>query len=621
MKILPTLLALTLAVPALAQKTRTLTLTVDVTDCPRRLLHAHESVAAEPGPLTLRYPKWIPGEHGPNGPIIDVAGLEMRANGKPVAWTRDDVDLYAFHLTVPPGAKSVEVSFDFLAPGEREGYSAGGSMTPELIALEWNLVVMYPDATSQRAIMVTPKLIVPRGWKTASALDPAKETPGAIEYKPVTLEMLVDSPVIAGQYLRSLPLGGAPEHFLDIVADSAQALEIEPAHLEAVKKLVTQAGLLFGTRHYGKYHFLLILSDKVAHFGLEHHQSSDNRARERSLIETSLRELMSSLLPHEFVHSWNGKFRRPAGLAVDGFDKPMRNDLLWVYEGLTNYLGWVLSGRAGFVKPDWVRDELAGIAASMENRAGRQWRPLEDTTLQAAMPVEHPGDWMIWRRSLDYYPEGVLLWLDADVLIRQKTQGKKSLDDFCRIFHGGANNGPEVKPYQINDVIQALNQVVPYNWAGFFQSRIYDVAPHAPLAGIANGGYKLVFTDKPNLRSQAVAKEDHAESYQFSLGFLMRGDEHASGVIGDVQPGTPGFKAGLGPSMRILGVDGRKLGHDTLADALKLHMTDKTPIELLVMNADRYRLVKIDYHGGAKHPHLERDNSKPDVLDEVLKPL
>lgn len=625
MKILAVLTTLTIALPALAQKPRPITLTVDASEVPRRLVHVHETVPAEPGPLTLLYPKWIPGEHGPTGPIVDLAGLQVRAAGKPIAWTRDDVDLYAFHVTVPGGVHAVDVSFDYVGPGEREGYSAGGSMTPVLIALEWNLVVLYPSGQSQRALTVTPRLVLPRGWKFGTALDVAKAGADGVDFKTVTLETLVDSPVIAGQYFRTLPLGplgGTPEHVIDIVADSPQALDVTTEQHESWKRLVTQAGLLFGTHHYAKYHFLLTLSDKVAHFGLEHHQSSDNRVRERSLIEETDRNLMSSLLPHEFVHSWNGKFRRPAGLAVDGFDKPMKDELLWVYEGLTNYLGFVLTARAATAKDEWVKDDLALTAATMEDRTGRDWRPLEDTTMQAAMSQRSSPDYAAYKRGTDYYPEGTLLWLDADVTIRQKTGGKKSLDDFCRIFHGGANNGAEVKPYTLDDVVAALNQVVANDWAGFLKARVYEVAPHAPLGGITSGGWKLAFNDKHNQRLTALGKEDHAELLLWSLGLTVRSDERGGGAaVGDVLLGSPAFKAGVVPGMKLLGVDGRRSMKDSLADSLKLHMSDKGPIELLVTNGDFYKVVKIDYHGGTKNPHIVRDDSKSDVLSSVLKPL
>ena len=598
----------------LAHADRRATLTVDAREAPRRILHALITLPATPGPLTLRYPKWIPGEHGPNGPIVDVAGIVIRAGGKPIPWHRDDVDLYALHLEVPAAASAVEVAFDYLAPADRELYSSGGSTTAELLALEWNLVVFQPDNVSQRDLTITPRLILPHGWKHGSALEDAKSSGDTVEFKPVTLETLVDSPVVAGAWFRSFALGGEPAHTLDIVADSEAALQIEPAQLEALKRLVVEAGALFGARHYARYHFLLTLSDKVAHFGLEHHQSSDNRTRERFLVDHDARLLSSGLLPHEFVHSWNGKFRRPVGLVTDGFDKPMKGDLLWVYEGLTSYLGWVLTMRSGLVNADWWHEELAQTAASMDTRAGRQWRPLADTAIGAQMLHRSSGEWMSWRRASDYYPEGVLVWLDVDVTIRQRSGGAKSLDDFVRAFYGGANRGAEVKPYTLDDVTSTLDGVVANDWRAFFRARIDEVQPRAPLGGLAGGGWKLVYGDKPNERLKALGKEDKLENWSFSLGFAMKED----GVVADVIPGTPAYKAGLGPAMRVLGVDGRKLNKEAVADALKLN---KGTIELLVSNSDFYKIMKLEYRGGPRHPHLEREAGKPDLLQAIGRPL
>jgi predicted metalloprotease with PDZ domain len=590
------------------------TLTVDARDAPRRILHAQLSLPATAGALTLRYPKWIPGEHGPNGPIVDVAGIVIRANGKPIPWHRDDVDLYALHLEVPSGAATVELSFDYLAPADRELYSSGGSTTANLVALEWNLVVFYPETVSQHDLTITPRLILPHGWKHGSALEDARTSGDTVEFKPVTLETLVDSPVIAGAWFRTLPLGGEPAHTLDIVADSETALQIEPAQLDALKRLVAEAGALFGARHYARYHFLLTLSDKVAHFGLEHHQSSDNRTRERFLVDKDARLLSSGLLPHEFVHSWNGKFRRPVGLATDGFDKPMKGDLLWVYEGLTSYLGWVLTMRSGLVTPEWWHDELAQTAASMDTRAGRQWRPLVDTAIGAQLLHRSAGEWQSWRRSSDYYPEGVLVWLDVDVTIRQRSGGAKSLDDFVHAFYGGPNHGAEVKPYTLDDITTTLDGVVANDWRAFFRARIDEVQARAPLGGLAGGGWKLTYSDKANERMRAMGKEDKLESWSYSLGFAMKDD----GVVTDVIPGTPAHKAGLGPAMRILGVDGRKLNKEAIADALKLN---KGSVELLVSNSDFYKILKIEYRGGPKNPHLEREAGKADLLQAIGHPL
>jgi predicted metalloprotease with PDZ domain len=603
--------------PAAPAEARRATLSVDASDAPRRILHARMTLPARPGALTLRYPKWIPGEHGPTGPLADVAGLVIRAGGKTLAWQRDDVDLYAVHTTVPSGASSVEVAFDYLAPGDRGGYSSGGSTTAQLLALEWNLVVMYPDNVPQSELSITPSLTLPHGWKWGSSLEAAHTHGDSVTFKPLSLVMLVDSPVIAGAFFRSYPLGPGgkePPHQLDVVADSEAALQIEPSYLAGLKRLVVEAGALFGSRHYHRYHFLLTLSDKVAHFGLEHHQSSDNRTRERMLVDAEARKLAASLMPHEFVHSWNGKFRRPAGLATGGFDKPMKGDLLWVYEGLTSYLAWVLAGRSGLETPSWSHEELAAIADSMETRAGRRWRPLEDTAVAAQ--VIHGHNWQSWRRSLDYYPEGVLLWLDVDATIRQRSGGAKSLDDFCHAFYGGPNHGPEVKPYTFDDIVAALDSVVANDWRGFLRARVDAVTPHAPLGGLATGGWRLGHSDKPNARLEAIAKLDKTETYIDSLGFILKQD----GEVVDVAPGTPAYRAGLGPGMKIVAVDGRKLGHDTLPDALRLGKGKRAPLELLVLNADYFKTIKVDYHGGLRQPHLERESGKADLLEAITRP-
>jgi predicted metalloprotease with PDZ domain len=607
------LFSLSLSATAHAAELRA-TLHVDAREAPRRILHAELTLPVPtPGALTLRYPKWIPGEHGPTGPIVDVAGLVVRAGGKPLPWRRDPVDLYAIHVDVPAGVTSVDVRFDYLAPAERDAYSSGGSTTAQLCDLEWNLVVMYPDGVSERALVIAPKLTLPHGWKHGSALEVARQSGDTVEFKPVTLETLVDSPVIAGAFFRSIALGGEPAHVLDIVADSEAALQIEPSHVAALERLVAEAGALFGARHYARYHFLLTLSDKVAHFGLEHHQSSDNRTRERFLIDADARKLSATLLPHEFVHSWNGKFRRPVGLATDGFDKPMKGDLLWVYEGLTSYLAWVLAARAGLETPDWSRDELAATAAQMETRAGRHWRPLEDTAIGAQLLHRSSPEWQSWRRSSDYYPEGVLLWLDVDVAIRQRSNGAKSIDDFCQAFYGGPNHGAEVKPYTLDDVVATLDGVVANDWRGFLRARVEAVQPHAPLGGVTGGGWKLVYDAKPNERLAAIEKVDKLHTLSDSLGFTMKED----GTVLDVIPGTPAAKAGLGPAMYVFGVDGRKLRKESFGDALKL---DKGTIELLVTNSDWYKSLKVEYRGGPRAPHLARDAGRADLLSTIARP-
>jgi predicted metalloprotease with PDZ domain len=601
---------------------RRLTLTVDASDAPRRILHARETIPAAPGALTLRYPKWIPGEHGPNGPIIDVAGLVIKSGGHVLDWRRDDVDLYAIHLTVPAGADAVEAQFDYLAPADRESYSSGTSTTAELLVLEWNLALFYPDGVGQRDLSVAARLVLPRGWGYGTALETARHAGETVEFKSVTLESLVDSPVIAGAFFRSLPLGTVDgvDHVLDVAADSEAALP-DPPQIDAFRRLVVEAGALFGARHYARYHFLLALSDQVTHFGLEHHQSSDNRTRARFFLDDSAGKLAATLLPHEMVHSWNGKFRRPAGLVTEGFDKPMRGDLLWVYEGLTSYLGWLLATRAGLLPTDWSRDELAATAALMATRAGRQWRPLEDTAVAAQLFDRRSLEWQSWRRSTDYYPEGVLLWLEVDATLRARSGGKKSLDDFCRAFYGGPNRGPEVKPYSLDDVIAALQAIAPADWRRFFHDRVDVVAAAPPLGGLARAGWRLVYDDKPNVRLTAIEKHDKTSTLLYSLGFSVKEEHKVPGYVADVLPGSPAAKAGLGPGMYIIGVNGSKLTPDSLPDALKQSRRVKTPVELLVLNSERYQIIKIDYHGGARYPHLQQDKVAPDLLDELVKPL
>jgi predicted metalloprotease with PDZ domain len=386
--------------------------------------------------------------------------------------------------------------------------------------------------------------------------------------------------------------------------------------MAAYRQLVAEAGALFGARHYRDYHFLYTLSDHVPFFGLEHHESSDDRVGERTLIEDDRRRMSAGLLPHEFVHSWNGKYRRPRGLTTRDYQEPMRGDLLWIYEGLTQYLGWVLTGRSGLLSDEEEREELAVTAARMDSIPGRQWRPLEDTAVAAQVLYGAPQEWRSLRRSVDYYPEGALIWLEADVVIRNMTQGKASLDDFCRRFYGGKGGAPEVKTYDLAEVVRTLNEVAPYEWSAFFEARVVQVAEHAPLGGIIAGGYRLVFTEEPNVDTQRREKVLKYKDESDSLGVVV--GEHDE--VLDVLPGRPAAVAGVGPGMRLVAIDGRRFSADVLKDALRRHKGQGAPLELLVENSDYFSTLKVDWHGGSRHPHLERDGSRPDVLSQILSP-
>ena len=434
-------------------------LDVDATDAPRKILHARLRIPAQPGKLTLLYPKWIPGEHAPTGPITDLVGIKMSAAGRPVEWQRDAEDMFAFHLEVPQGANAVEVSLDFLLPPNANGFSSGASATAQLLVLTWNHVVLYPKGAKAGTLQYAATLRLPNGWKFGTALPLANESANGTEFAPVSLETLVDSPVLTGAHFRTVDLspGAKPSHSLHIAADSAAALEMKPEDEAHFRHLVAETGALFGARHYRNYHFLLTLSDHVAHFGLEHHESSDNRQPEKYLTDPDPLKLMALLLPHEMTHSWNGKYRRPAGLVTPDFHQPMKTELLWVYEGLTDYLGNVLATRCGLWTNENFREDLALSAAMLDYQAGRIWRSLADTTVAAQLLYPARPEGTAWRRSVDFYPEGDLIWLEADVLIRQKTQGRRSLDDFCKQFHGGENSPPKIIPYTLDDVLAQLN--------------------------------------------------------------------------------------------------------------------------------------------------------------------
>ena len=594
---------------------------VDETDAPRKILHATLEIPVAPGPLTLLYPKWIPGEHSPSGPIDNFAGLVITANGQTLAWQRDSVNMFAFHVTVPQGAATVEVKCDFLATAAASGFSAGASTSANLAMLSWNTVVLYPEGRSPAELQVAPSVTLPAGWSFGTALARTTAEPsgaaGAIDFTPVSLEQLVDSPLLAGRYFREIPLAPevTPKHYLDLAADGPEELQLKPEAQAAFDKLVRETGALYASRHYGSYHFLVTLSDEVAHFGLEHHQSSDDRVLADTFLNSDEALLQADLLPHEFTHSWNGKYRRPAGLATGNYETPMKGDLLWVYEGLTQYLGDVLAARSGIESEAQYRDALAYSAASLDARPGRTWRDLQDTATAAQTLYSAGGGWDNWRRNVDYYPEGELLWLEADTILRKQSGGKRSLNDFCARFHGlGGNTPPKVVPYTFDDVVANLNAVSPYDWAGFLTERLTSKAPHAPLGGIEAGGYKLVYTEETGAYLDALSAVGSGVDAWWSLGLRSRPD----GQIGDVLYGSPAFAAGLGPGMRILAVNGRQFSPAVLTAAITEAKTATTPTELIVENTGYYRVVHIDYHGGLRYPHLERVAGTPDRLHDIL---
>ena len=595
-------------------------LEVDATHAPQKILHVRMRMPVNPGPLVLYYPEWIPGEHMPDGPIINVAGMFFKANGKILPWRRDLIDMYEFHLDIPPGVHTLDIALDFLLSAPNSGFSAGASATASLDVMSWNQVLLYPGGFASRDINFIPSLKIPEGWQFGTALPIARQNGNAIDFAPVPLNTLVDSPVLAGRYFRKIELtpGEKPIHEMDIAADGPAALAMTSQTERDFRNLVAQTGPLFGyVRHYRDYHFLLTLSDQVAHFGLEHHESSDDRTDERSLIDPNELILFSDLIPHEFTHSWNGKYRRPYDLWTPNFQTPMKDDLLWVYEGLTEYYGEVLTARAGFWKPEMAREALAYVAGKAANRPGREWRPLQDTADFASVLYNAGIDWSNWRRDTDFYDEGELLWLDVDSTLRRLTNDQKSMNDFCRVFYGGPGGEPATKTYTFDDIVSTLNSLAPYDWAGFLRKRLDSLDADTPTESVANSGWSLVYSDKPNEYQQAIATARHRLDTTLSIGLLLSGN----GYVLDVIHGSPAYDAGIGPGMKISAVDRKEFTPDVLTDAITAAKSTSAAIELMVENGPQFQSDSINYHGGLRYAHLQRDSAKPDYLTQIFSPM
>ena len=598
--------------PAQSRVTGTIALALDVRETPRKLLHARETLTVTPGALTLVYPKWLPGEHAPDGPVDDLVGVNFAAGGKSIPWRRDPVDVFAFHVDIPEGVTTLDAAFDFLPAIGQGGFSSASSDTAHLGIYSWNQVLLYPQGARTDDVMFRASMELPAGWKFGTALPVADQNGSKIDFQPVSLTTLVDSPVIAGEYLRVVPLDGSSRPLEAVlVGDTAASVDIPNDLTAKWKRLVQEADAMFGARHYNNYHFLLTLSDHVAHFGLEHHQSNDSRVPENSLTQQN----SIGVVAHEYVHSWNGKYRRPGGLATPDFQQPMIGELLWVYEGLTQYLGYVLAERSGIWSESYYKERLAQIAAYLDNEPGRRWRPLVDTTTAAQLLYFAPGQWTGYRRGVDFYDEGWLIWLDVDTAIRELTHGQKSIEDFCHLFHGGESSAPAVKPYTFDDVVTALNQVAPHDWKAFLGSRIYQVTPRAPLDGLTRGGWRLVYNDTTNEYIKAGDNERVDATY--SIGLHVRASD---GVVNDVRLDSPAGKAGIGPGMQILAVNGLRYSADVLRNAIKGSKTASGPMSIEFQNDDVVKTVSVDYHGGIREPHLERDASKPDMLAQILAP-
>jgi predicted metalloprotease with PDZ domain len=544
--------------------------------------------------------------------------LKFSANGRAIAWTRDADNMFAFHLTIPAGVSALDAVFEVDAVPDAENNNALRTSTESLAIVLWNQLVLYPAGVQSDDLRFTASLRLPEGWQVGTALPPSSGSDGA-HFAPVSLTTLVDSPVLAGRHFRTIDLGGTPAVVLHLAADSDAALAITPATTGQLRKLVQEATMLFGATHYGEYHFLLTLSDRIGYEGIEHHQSSDNRIAERSLVDDHLIRSsgVTTLLPHEYVHSWNGKFRRPLGLATGNYDAPMRGELLWVYEGLTEYLGMVLSARSGLSTPEDARDNWADVAAWLQTRHGREWRPLADTAIGAPIGYTQAREWQARTRGVDFYDESAMLWLEADTLIRQRSGGTKSLDDYCRLFYGPPSTAPAVHPYEFGDVVKALNTVLPYDWRAFWTERLNRLRPAAPLEGLAASGWHLTFAAAPSPEQSGDSEFVKRIDLSYSLGFGLKTE---GAVITSVVPGTPADAAGIAPDTNLIAVDGRKFSKHVLDDALEATAKGPRTIDLLIEKDEIFKTVQLSYAGGARYPRLERDPSTVDYLTAIGAP-
>ena len=603
----------------------TMQVSVDATDLDHRVFQVRQVLPVQPGRLTLLHPRYHPGGHGPYGSAERIAGLQIRAGGQVLPWVRDTVDPSAFHVEIPKGVAQIEIQHQFLSALSRDGGRV--VMTREMLNLQWISMVLYPAGHHAERIQVQAEVRLPPGWQQASALrvqadGKADSQDGGerLRFAPVDLDTLMDSPLFAGLHMRRIeldPPGQTRPVVLNIMADTPEELQASEAQIEAHRRLVQQADKLFASRHFAHYDFLLAISDRLGGIGLEHHQSSENGVRPGYFKDWAKRPGSRSLLPHEYTHSWNGKFRRPADLWTPNFNVPMQDSLLWLYEGQTDYWGRVLAVRAGLVSPEQMRDNLAETAAMLSHRGGRLWRNLQDTTNEGAMGKSRSEpEWSSWQRGADYYAESVLIWLDADTLIREKSGGQRSLDDFARRFFGVQDGRVRPLTYRFEDVVAALNEVQPHDWTRFLRQRLDSHGPEAPLDGLARAGWQLAWAETPSefQRHQDEASEHRQDDFSYSLGLMLKRDGKVERVLWD----SPAFRAGMSRALTLVAVNGKAYKGERLAAAITSNRDGRAPLDLLVREGEQFRQLRIDYRDGLRYPRLVRRDGSPERLDTAI---
>ncbi len=613
------LLAFSLLTSVHAAEVQALKITVDARELPRKLLHARVVIPCAPGHLVFWYPRWVPGTHEPCGPVENLGGLRvLDPSGAAIPWKRDELDLYRFHCEVPTGARAIEVALDLIC--NEPSILASGHLsygTRGVAILNWSNVFVYPEGRSCNELEAELTVLMPDDWKYASALKTRTHAPGRIQFEPVSLFELADRPLVAGRYLKSIKLdsGTGPDAYLDVVGETESAVEVKPAVADAYGRVVREAQALFGACHYPEYHFLTTSSNALGYFGLEHRTSSVDGLREGDLLDANrLRGWVANLLPHEYVHSWCGKFRRPAGMITEDFHTPYHTSLLWVYEGLGEYLGELLMTRSGLVPPAEYRRGLGASLSSLSHVTGRRWRSLEDTAICTSQLRGQSPNWQALRRGQDYYFEGMLVWLEADAIIRDCSGGKKSLDDFCRRFFGSMPSKNNVVPYNEAEIVDILRSLADYPWEQFLNARVHKPMESLALEVVGRVGYRLDYTDQ--LWTHSISRERAGVDALESLGLMLDGEGSISSLI----PGSIADRAGLDPGSRIIGVGGKLYSHQHFLDELgKTRATHK--LELLVADEGALKPVELAYAEGVRYRMLVRDPSRPDLLAEIARPL
>jgi predicted metalloprotease with PDZ domain len=592
----------------------TIQLTVDASDVARGIFKVHEHVPVTgPGDFVMLYPEWLPGTHSDEGQINKVAGFHASAGGQELHWVRDTLDVYGFHITVPQGVSAVDIDFQYLSP--TAGNQGRVVATPDMASIEWIANSMYPAGYYVRDIPIQASVIVPTGWKVATALRPSAQSADRVDYPATSYEILMDSPLIAGAHYRKIPL--SPDVTLDVIADNEAELAAKPEQIAAHRRLVEQAVKTMGTQHYDHYDFLLTISDSLGGEGLEHHRSSEDGTGLGYFTHWDERLRDRNLLPHEYTHSWDGKYRRGADLWTPDYRTPMQDSLLWVYEGQTQFWGYVFGARSGMLSKQDTLDAIAATAAAYSTGTpGRSWRALVDTTNDPIIAQRAPQPWRSWQRAEDYYSEGQLMWIDVDRILREQSHGKRSIDDFARAFFGMRDRDYGELTYTVDDVAKTLNSVVPYDWRDYLQRRVYDIAPQAPLEGITKGGYQLAYTAEPTKWIKNAESQNKYSDLTYSGGFTVGGD----GKVGSVLWGSPAFNAGMTIGTQVVAVNGHTFDGDALKDAIKAANGTSATVSLLLKHADTYRTVNLDWHGGLRYPHLQKVGKGQGSLDALLAP-